>query len=338
MMDFSEFTDYVKTHITEHLPPEYAAADIRLDEVQKMNERYTGMTVRLEDNVSAPVVNMEMFYQQYQDDRSISDLMKDMADIVQMEPPASIDIESMKDYEQVKDKLFIRLNSAEGHEQIMAESPHRMEADLLMTYHIYIPDREGDGGFMSARITNDMMKEFGISQEQLHQDAVASTEQILKPKVQSMMEALTGIPEENPQMMVVTNEQGVLGASALFCNGIMDKAAEHMNGNYFVLPSSIHEMLVVPDNGNFNRTDLEAMVKEANRTVVEPSDRLSDAVYHYDSKDRVFERADTFENRMQEKSAERGSILGKLQDKKEQIERTAPEIGQNKQRQAGLAI
>ena len=256
MMDFSEFTDYVKKHITEHLPPDYAAADIRLDEVQKMNERYTGMTVRLEDNISAPVINMEMFYQQYQGDRPISDLMK----------------------------------------------------------------------------------EFGISQEQLHQDAIASTEQILKPKVQSMMEALTGIPEENPQMMVVTNEQGVLGASALFCNGIMDKAAEHMNGNYFVLPSSIHEMLVVPDNGSFNRTDLEAMVKEANRTVVEPSDRLSDAVYHYDSKDRVFERADTFEKRIQEKSAERGSILGKLQDKKEQIERTAPGIGQNKQRQAGLAI
>ena len=338
MMDFSEFTEYVKTHITEHLPPEYGAADIRLDEVQKMNERYTGLTVRLEDKVSAPVVNMEMFYQRYQDDRPIADVMKDMAEIVQMEPPASIDIDVMKDYEQVKDKLFIRLNSPEGHDQIMADSPHRMEADLLMTYHIYIPDRDGDGGFMSARITNDMMNELGISQEQLHQDAIASTEKIFQPKIQSMMEALTGIPEEDPQMMVVTNELGSLGAGALFCSGVMDKAAEHMKGNYFILPSSIHETLVVPDNGSFDRADLEKMVKEANRTVVDPQDRLSDSVYHYDSKDRVFERADVYEKRTQEKSAERGSILGKLQDKKEQIERSAPGISQNKQRQAGLAI
>lgn len=338
MMNFDEFTEYAKAHIGEFLPPEYAAADIRVDEVQKMNERYTGMTVRLEEKASAPVINMEMFYQQYQDDRPISNVMQDMAGIVQMEPPASIDINVMKDYEQVKDKLFIRLNSQEGHDQIMADSPHRIEADLLMTYHIYIPDRDGDGGFMSARITNDMMKEFGISQEQLHQDAIASTEHILHPRVQSMMEALTGIPEDDPKMMVVTNEQGVLGASALFCSGIMDKAAEQMKGNYFVLPSSIHEMLVVPDNGDFNRADLESMVKEANRTVVDPGDRLSDAVYHYDSKDRIFERADVFEKRMQEKSAERGSILGKLQDKKEQIEKNAPALGQNKQRQAGLAI
>ena len=42
-------------------------------------------------------------------------------------PPASIDIDVMKDYEQVKDKLFIRLNSPEGHDQIMADSPHHIE-------------------------------------------------------------------------------------------------------------------------------------------------------------------------------------------------------------------
>ena len=191
---------------------------------------------------------------------------------------------------------------------------------------------------MSARITNEMMKDYGITPEQLHQDAIASTEKLFEPKIQSMAEALTGIPEEDPKMMIVTNTQGSLGASALFCDGIMDMAADIMNGNYFVLPSSIHETLIVPDNGEFERESLENMVKEANRTVVEPVDRLSDAVYHYDSKDRVFERADTFEKRMQAKAAERGSLLGKLQDKKEQIERSAPGIGQNKQRQTGLAI
>ena len=337
MMNFNEFTEYAKQNIGDLLPPEYRAADIRLDEVQKMNESYTGLTVRLDDSISAPVVNMDMFYQQYQDDRPLADVMRDMAEVVQMEPPASIDIDALKDYANVKDKLFVRLNSVEGNEKVMEESPHQMAADMMMTYHIFIPDREGDG-FMSARISNDMMKDYGISVEQLHQDAIASTGLLFKPKIQSMMEALTGVPEEDPKMMIVTNEQGSLGASALFCEGVMDKAAEYMKGNYFVLPSSIHEMLVVPDNGDFDREDLETMVKEANRTVVDPSDRLSDAVYHYDSKDRVFERADAFEKRVQARAAERGSLLGRLQDKKEQIERNAPVINQNKQRQAGLVM
>ena len=192
---------------------------------------------------------------------------------------------------------------------------------------------------MSVRITNDMLADYGITPEQLHQDAIASTDRIFEPKIQGMMEALTGMTEEEPTMLIVTNRQGSLGAGALFCEGIMDKVAEQMKGNYFVLPSSKHELLVVPDNGDFNRSDLEKMVREANRSVVEPADRLSDQVYHYDSKDRVFERADAFEKRVQARAAERGSLLGRLQDKKEQIERNAPSaIGQTKQRQAGLVM
>ena len=191
---------------------------------------------------------------------------------------------------------------------------------------------------MSARITNEMLADYGITPEQLHQDAIENTGRIFKPRIQSMMEALTGIPEENPQMMIVTNEQGSLGASALFCKGIMDQAAEHMKGNYFVLPSSIHELLVVPDNGDFNRADLEKMVREANRTVVDAADRLSDEVYHYDRKDRIFERADAFERRTQTRAAQKESLLGRLQDKKDQVEHNAPVIGAGRQRQAGLVM
>ena len=338
MMNFDEFTRYAKEHIAEHLPPEYQAADIRIDEVHKMNERYTGLTVRLEDNVSAPVINIDMFYQQYKDDRPLGEVMRDMAGIAQMKPPAEIDIEAFKSYENVKDKLFVRLNSVDGNEQVMADSPHHMAADMMMTYHIYIPDRDGNGGFMSARITNEMLKDLGVSQEQLHKDAMANTEKLFKPKVVGMMEALTGEPEENPQMMIVTNDQGSLGAAALFCAGIMDKAAEHMKGNYFVLPSSIHETLIVPDNGDFDRKDLENMVREANRTVVDPSDRLSDSVYHYDQKDRIFERADAFEKRTQTRAVQKESLLGRLQDKKEQVGHTAPAVNPGRQHQAGLVM
>ena len=338
MMKFDEFTKYAKEHITDHLPPEYRDAEIRLDEVNKMNERYTGLTVRLEDNVSTPVVNLDLFYQQYEDNRPIDAVMSDMAGIALMKPPAEIDIEAMKDYSKIRDKLFVRLNFVDGNEKVMADSPHHMAADMMMTYHIYIPDRDGNGGFMSARITNEMLKDLGVSQEQLHMDAIANTEKLFKPKVVGMMEALTGAPEKDPQMMIVTNEQGSLGAAALFCAGIMDKAAEHMKGNYFVLPSSIHETLIVPDNGDFDRKDLESMVREANRTVVDPADRLSDSVYHYDQKDRIFERADAFEKRTQIRTAQKESLLGRLQDKKDQVGHNAPAVNPGRQHQAGLVM
>lgn len=335
-MNYNEFLEYAAGHIKDYLPPEYQTADVRLDTVNKMSEQYTGLTVRLEEQTAAPVANMKLFYEQYEATDSLEQTMQDMAKVLQMENPPFMDLESLKDYEQMKDNLFIRLSTPEGNSSIMADSPHRFEADLLMTYHIYMESPEG--GFMSARVTNQMMEEFGITEEQLHADAVLNTPNVLPPRVQSMMGALTGIEEEEPQMLVVTNEQGVLGASALFCPGVMDQVQEMFKGDYFILPSSQHEFIAVPDKGDFTRANLETMVRQANETVVDPVDKLSDAVYHYDSKDRIFERADIFEKRTQEKSAERGSLLGKLQDKKSEIERSTPAIGKEKHRQPGLAM
>lgn len=335
-MNYNEFLEYAAGHIKDYLPPEYQTADVRLDTVNKMSEQYTGLTVRLDEQTAAPVANMKLFYEQYEAADSLEQTMQDIAKVLQMENPPIMDLESLKDYEQMKDKLFIRLSTPEGNSSIVADSPHRFEADLLMTYHVYMASPEG--GFMSARVTNQMMDEFGITEEQLHADAVLNTPNVLPSRVQSMMGALTGIEEEEPQMVVVTNEQGVLGAGALFCPGVMDQVKEMFKGDYFILPSSQHEFIAVPDKGDFTRANLETMVRQANETVVDPVDKLSDAVYHYDSKDRIFERADVFEKRTQEKSAERGSLLGKLQDKKSEIERNAPAIGKEKHRQAGLAM
>jgi hypothetical protein len=87
-------------------------------------------------------------------------------------------------------------------------------------------------------------------------------------------------------MYVLTTESGNLGASALFYPDVQEKAAELMGSGYYVLPSSVHECILVPDIAGHNEKDLCAMVKEANRTVVEPKDVLSDNVYHFDKDSR----------------------------------------------------
>jgi len=82
----------------------------------------------------------------------------------------------------------------------------------------------------------------------------------------------------------------------------MDQAAEKLGGNFFVLPSSIHECLFIKDDGEFQRPQLEEMVQSVNATEVSEADFLSDSVYHYDSEARIFEKAATFESRVAEKA------------------------------------
>ena len=92
-----------------------------------------------------------------------------------------------------------------------------------------------------------------------------------------------------------------------------------------MLPSSINEILLVPDNGDMTADALRDMVKDVNAKEVSPEERLSDNVYHYDSKDHVFELAEKFEARQQdkkteidEKAEEKGSVLKDLKDKQKE--------------------
>lgn len=111
----------------------------------------------------------------------------------------------------------------------------------------------------------------------------------------------------------------------------MDQAAEKIGGDFFILPSSIHEILLVPDDGQKGADELKAMVMDVNATQVSPEERLSDNVYHYDSKEHIFELAEKFEARQQEKGTvidekaeDRESVLKNLKDKQKETAVKAP--------------
>ena len=87
-------------------------------------------------------------------------------------------------------------------------------------------------------------------------------------------------------MYVLTNASRSLGAAAMFYPDVKEKAAEIIGGDYYILPSSCHEVILVPDTLEVKAKDLCEMVKEANRTVVEDKDILSDNVYHYSKDER----------------------------------------------------
>jgi len=130
------------------------------------------------------------------------------------------------------------------------------------------------------------------------------------------------IPPEQDMMLVETVEGNVHGAGVLAYEDFMDKAAERVDGSFFILPSSVHEILIIPDNGQFDLHSLENMVREVNATMVDPVDKLTDNVYHYDADAKVFELGEKYVERqaaLSEMKAEKKSILGELKANKEVI-------------------
>ena len=176
-----------------------------------------------------------------------------------------------------------------------------------------------------------MIQMWGITKEQLHKDAVqaanARSPVCLYDMEEVMAESIFSVKPENLfnreepldigmiPIYILTNQEKLNGASVSVQDGVLEKVAELLGTNFYVLPSSIHELLILPDNGSMQLSELEAMVREVNATQVAPEDRLSDKVQYYDCEAKLLQRG-------QEKS-----VLGRLSDKKAQIQQadhTAP--------------
>ena len=313
-----------------------------MEEIRKLNENYLGMTILKEDQVIAPTFNLNQLYEMYQSDPEVSmeSIMRNITGMV-LDAPDQFELESITEYENAKEKLFIRVSSAEKNEEMLQNVPHQMRENLVITYHLSISI--DDVGIGSTMITNDILKRYGISEEQLHTDAMKNSpnirpvhvtvmgsmiEQLLEmdpemvmrnEPVQSIAETISKGMERKDPMFIITNQQTLDGASVIFYPEVMDQIGEGFQGNFFILPSSIHETIVVPDNGEFDYRVLQDMVQTINASEVSPEERLSDQVYHYDVKDRVFERADKFEERQKEKTAQhaKNEHTGKEQNMKQ---------------------
>lgn len=124
-------------------------------------------------------------------------------------------------------------------------------------------------------------------------------------------------------MFVATVPDKIHGAGVIAYPNFMEDTAQKMGGDFFVLPSNIHEVLLVKDNGQMIAKELENMVKEVNATQVEPADH----VYHYNSQNHIFELTDKYEERQREAeydAVDKDSVLGDLKEKKQEIAKKDP--------------
>lgn len=326
MMDFEEFKSSVVDRIKDFLPEKYADADVSIQTVVKNNDRkLDGLMIRLDDTNIAPNIYLNDLFGQYEQGRGMEDILQNIADVrTSHEASQDFDIGRLTDLEQVKDRIECRLVNLENNAKYLENKPHTQMEDLAVVYAINLGD--GLGGHMSAPITSQLLDSYGISKEELHQIAVENIEN-QHPEFMSMRDMMVqmmfpeGTPddpmlkmmmppeEEIPSMYVLTNESRINGAAAVLDTKTMDEIAEKLGGDFIVIPSSIHEVLILPANEDLDRQTLEAMVQDVNAGQVAPEERLSDHVYQYDSKEHELVRMDKMEERQNQREAERQGEL-----------------------------
>ncbi|SDB12941.1 DUF5688 family protein [Butyrivibrio sp. INlla16] len=311
-MNFEEFKDTFATDVKDTLERRSGEAyEVETRKVDKMNESYEALTVKQQDQIIGVNLNLDSLYKELDDGADYGVLVSKAADIASdaLQNTPQFDITEFKDYDTMKDTLAIEVVSAERNKELLETVPHREIEDMAVVYRFVLGGT--DNGVGSILVTNQMLDNYGISADKLHEDALKNAPEIRPLVIEGMAEVLAkqmgvddldllglNIPPEQEQMFVASVEGNVHGAGVLAYQNFMDQAAERARGSFFILPSSIHEVLIIPDNGCFDTKSLENMVKEVNATTVDIKDQLTDHVYHYDAEAKVFELAEKFEERV----------------------------------------
>ena len=119
-------------------------------------------------------------------------------------------------------------------------------------------------------------------------------------------------------LFVASSPDAIHGAGVIAYPGFLDQAAQQLEGDFFILPSSIHEVILAKDNGFLHAEELTDLVQAVNQTEVAPEERLSDNAYHFDSREHIFEKAEQFAARKR-RDRGKGSLLENLAEKSQRV-------------------
>ncbi len=348
-MNFEEFREQLRNDLPGKLPEDMQNVSIDFQHTEKLqNGSYDGMCIHPEGQPVGMNIDLNRFFDQYQNGTSYEECLDELGAIVShhlYEMP-KIDVEMLKDYNQLKSMLSIQVVPTECNMEMLQNIPHKEIEDLSMVYRFVTSNENAE--MQSILVTNRMLESYGISAEQLHQDALEMAP-IYKPvEIRTMGEVLREMMgddfpmemvEADNMMYIASTPNKTMGAGVIAYPDFMEKAAETVKGDFYLLPSSLHEVLLVPDRGETDSATLEQMVRDVNETQVSPEDRLSDNVYHYDSQAKIFEIAKKFEERKSYHEMDgKTSVLENLDHMKKECsgrpKKDAPEIKKETERAA----
>lgn len=222
----------------------------------------------------SPTIYLEEYYEQYLEGVSIKELVCHICTVYEkIKVDQSVPWEDMLLFENVKDKIVYKLIRKESNEELLKTVPFETFHDLAKVYYILL--KQTSHGTVTISIRNEHLKLWGITKEQLSEIACENTPHLLPSKVFSL----------SPVMDVVTNEYSCYGASVMLYPNIWKEMREKWGENFYILPSSLEEVIVIPESYGMDGRQLARMVKEINEMVVAEENILSDNVYYYCDKE-----------------------------------------------------
>ena len=258
----------------------------------------TGMILESDEYNIAPAIYLEEFFEQYQKGMSIDRIVNEILEFYEkVKVEEDYDVSQLSLYENVKKKVAFKLVNTEKNQQMLKEVLHIPLLDLSIVFYIIVDVDEK--GSATIQIRNEHIENWNVNVEQLYKDAKLNVKCLIPARLmcmQHVIEKLCDIskgeekdllkakfPPENKEFMyILTNSIHQFGAAVLAYPNILEMASRIIGEDFYLLPSSIHEVILIPKSKSPDLKDLNEMINEVNETQVQEEEVLSDHAYYYE--------------------------------------------------------
>lgn len=291
-MEYKEFKEEIRKRVQEKLG---VGTEISFRDLERNNGvTEEGLEVWEKGSTAAPVLHLDKLYEGCCESRSMEETVNSALKTLEEKP--KVDIGAVpKTWEAAKGRIRMGLVHYGWNREALKGIPHRKFLNLAVTYRVELPESEGFQA--EIRINRSRMEMWGATEDELYRTAMENLENE-RYHIQSMTELLSGmigtaleLPEDAPKQYVLTNESCRYGAAGMMRQDLMERFVEQAGGNFYILPSSVHDLILLPDNGSVNAECLKEMVQEVNKSVVAREEWLSEDVYYYDCEERKVKMA-----------------------------------------------
>lgn len=283
--------------VAKELGEEY---EVSVRQVQKNNGVLLhGLVIQRREVNIAPTIYLENYIKAFQAGASLPTIVASILDVYKEKAlPPSFDVESLLHFDQIREHIIFSLINTSKNEEFLKDIPSLPYLDLSIIFKVNLPSPYSDNATFT--IHHSHLKLWQKTIDDLYEAAYANTPILFPAKIQDMLSLVMGLLEEIEEievppiddagpMFVLSNTEKLYGCSCILYPDVLEKFADTVDCDLFVLPSSLHEVILLPALDMVDKRRLSDMVQEVNASIVSQDDFLSDNVYYYSHKTKKLE-------------------------------------------------
>lgn len=287
-MSYQKFMDDVVKHISEAV---HDGQKVTLQPVLKNNGTvYDGLIIMDPLLNISPTIYLNQYYHRFLNGVSMEDIYEDILETYYKNlPDKDFDISLFRDFENAKKRITFKLVNKERNKELLDDVPYVEFCDLVLIFVCVITEFTDE--YATILIHNEHLSLWKTTTEELYSIAKQNTPTLLPHRLDKMEDILENITQENfheevdSKMYVLTNNLKIHGSSCIAYPGLLKTISEHFNDNLIIIPSSIHEVLILPEsavNSKYTMEEYRTMITEINETELTDDEILSEHAYFYE--------------------------------------------------------